>query len=254
MDKETPGAGDADCRGAITGAFSTTHWSVVLAARDCSSESSRQALESLCRSYWYPLYVFIRRRGSSPQEAEDLTQAFFGDLLSKDALATVAREKGKFRTFLLVALTNYLNNQYEKAKAQKRGGKYLFQSWDQLQAEERYRHEPVDALTPEKLFERRYAYNLVDQVLADLRRDYESVGNAATFDCLSPFLGGESTRGGPLATAAAGLGMSEGAVKVALHRLRRRFAEGLRNRVASTVASADQVDEEIRYLFSVISS
>jgi hypothetical protein len=180
-----------------------------------------------------------------------LTQAFFEDLLEREALRTVAREKGKFRSFLLAALSHFLNNEYGKGKAHKRGGGYSFQSWDQLEAEERYANEPLDRYTPERLYERRCAYTLVEQVLSELRQQYGREGKTAIFDELSPLLSGE-VDSGAIGIMASRLGMSQGATKVALHRLRRRFGTSLRNRVAFTVASPDQVDEEIRYLFSVI--
>jgi len=234
-----------------TGAFATTLWSAVLDAKDANSPSASQALETLCRAYWYPLYAFIRRRGYGPSDAEDLTQAFFAHLFEKGALKTVGREKGRFRSFLLAALTHFLNNEYQKSQAWKRGGKNLLESWDALRAEDRYRHEPVDNVTPERLFERRWAFTLLERVLSQLRQEYQAGGKLAVFDELQPLLAGEAGAGGT-ASAATRLGMHEGAAKVALHRLRRRFGDNLRTHIACTVASPDQVEDEIRYLFSVV--
>jgi len=232
-------------------AFSTTHWSVVLSAGGANSLSSNQALEVLCRTYWYPLYAFVRRRGCSPPEAEDLTQGFFCHLFETEALRSVDRDKGKFRSFLLVTLTNFLNNEYRKSQAQKRGGQSPLESWDQLRAEERYRHEPLDNVTPETLFERRWAFTLVEEALAHLRQEYQGGDRLGVFEELLPLLV-EELEPGALSTAAGRLKMNEGAVKVALHRLRRRFGEYLRREVASTVASPEQVEDEIRHLFSVL--
>jgi RNA polymerase sigma-70 factor (ECF subfamily) len=233
-------------------AFTTTHWSVVLEASHENSAAAKEALECLCRTYWYPLYAFIRRRGSNPHEAEDLTQAFFVHVFERDALKTVSPEKGKFRSFLLTALANFLNDQYQKSRAWKRGGGVLLESWDATDAEERYRHEPVDNITPERLFERRWAFTIVEQVLANLRQEYRTGGKLNVFEALQPFLVGPGDPGFT-AAAAAQLEMNEGAVKVALHRLRRRFGCYLRAEIASTVASPDQVEEESRYLLSVLS-
>jgi RNA polymerase sigma-70 factor (ECF subfamily) len=234
-------------------AFSTTLWTVVLDAKNPDSPAASDALESLCRTYWYPLYVFIRRRGHGAFEAEDLTQAFFAHILEKGALKTVGRGKGKFRSFLLAALTNFLNNHYQKSRARKRGGRTFLESWEALDAEERYRHEPVDDITPERLFERRWGFILVEQVLRQLREDYQAAGKLNVFEEIHPLLVGEVS-GGAIGERAKRLGMTEGALKVALHRLRRRFGEILRNQIAATVASPNQVEEEIRYLFSIISS
>jgi RNA polymerase sigma-70 factor (ECF subfamily) len=225
----------------------------VLAARTSGSSLAREALEQLCRAYWYPLYAFVRRRGVGPHEAEDLTQAFFAHLLETEALKTVAREKGRFRSFLLSALTNFLNNEWDKQRTLKRGGQCQLISWDDVQAEELYRREPVDRVTPERLFERRWAVTMVDQVLSRLKQEYRTKGKLDLFEMLQPHLTQEATPGF-YAAAAARLTMTDGAVKVALHRLRRRFGELLRSQIAHTVASPEQVDEEIRYLFAVIAS
>jgi len=233
--------------------FGTTHWSVILRAGNSDSILANDALEKLCRTYWYPLYAFVRRRGCSPHDSEDLTQAFFTHLLEREALKTVAREKGKFRSFLLATLTNFLNNERDKQQTLKRGGQIRMVSWDEAGAEELYQHEPIDHVTPEKLFERRWAFTVVEQVLARLKQEHESRNKQQLFDKMQPYLTREASPG-YLAEVSAELQMTEGAVKVALHRLRRRFGELLRSQVAYTVADPELVEEEIRHLFSAIST
>ncbi len=235
------------------GAFSTTHWSVVLGAGQSDLAGVTAALERLCRTYWYPIYAFVRRRGSDPHESEDLTQSFFAFLLEKDTLKKVDRQKGKFRTFLLAALTNFLNNEWDKSRTLKRGGQQQIISLDETVAEELYRHEAVESLTPEKLFERRWAWALIEQVLARLKQEYASGAKADLFAKLEPALTGE-TPPGVFGQWAGELSMSEGAVKVALHRLRRRFGEVLRSEIAHTVSSPEEIDDEIRHLFAAIAS
>jgi RNA polymerase sigma factor (sigma-70 family) len=232
-------------------AFTTTLWGVVLDANNENAATAKQALEKLCGIYWYPLYAFIRRRGSSPLDAEDLTQAFFSHLFESGALQTVSRAKGKFRSFLLAALTNFLNDEHRKSHAQKRGGGMVLESWDAIGAEQRYRYELVDNVTPERLFERRWAFTVVEQVLSQLREEYQRAGRLGVFEELRPVLVDGLDRTSA-ERAAAHLAMNDGAVKVALHRLRRRFGERLQAEVAATVASPDLVEEEIRYLFSAI--
>ena len=234
------------------GAFETTLWTVVLGAQEGSSPESSQALEVLCSTYWYPLYAFVRRRGCGPQEAEDLTQSFFEHLLHKNGLKGVGREKGKFRSFLLTALTNFLNNEYEKARTLKRGGQNVIQSFDAIVAEQRYGKEPFEEMSPERLFDRRWAFTVVSQVLAQLQQEYQARGKAALFQELHPLLTGELNPG-VIATTAQRLGIKEGTLKVALHRIRRRFGEVLRSQIAQTVATPEEVEEEIRSLFSAIS-
>jgi RNA polymerase sigma-70 factor (ECF subfamily) len=250
--KSTLGASPSATRGQAE-TFSTTNWSVVVQAAQIDPAASAEALEQLCRVYWYPLYAFLRRSGSSPEEAEDLTQGFFGRLIEKEALKTVAREKGKFRTFLLTSLRNYVSHESGKQRTQKRGGNNTFTPWDEIEAEQRYLHEPAETHSPEKLFDRRWAFTVVEQVLGQLRKEYESSNRLPVFVELQARLTQESDPAS-LAAAAGRLNMSEGALKVALHRLRRRFGEHLRAQIATTVASADQVEEELRHLLSAISS
>lgn len=244
---------DSGSLGGDSGVFATTHWSIVLGVAKADAIGAAAALEELCRKYWYPLYAFIRRRGFGPHEAEDLTQAFFAFLLEKEALKKVDRDKGKFRTFLLAALTNFLSNEWHRKQTLKRGGGSQFLSLDELDAEEKYRHELADSLTPEKLFERRWATAVIEQVLARLKLDYEQEGKGPLFAKLKIGLTGEIGPG-QYANWADALEMSHGAVKVALHRLRRRFGELLRQEIAQTVTSPAEVEEEIRQLFAAISS
>ena len=239
--------------GEFSAAFTTTQWSEVLDARQTDPPRARAALENLCGRYWYPLYAFIRRRGHAPQDAEDLTQSFFAHILAHDALSNVDRSKGLFRTFLLSSLVNFLGDQWDRAKALKRGGQKEIISWDAMTAEELYQHEPSGDLTAEKLFERRWAMTLINQVLARLRQEYEAAGKQELFSHLEGCLTGGIGAGFYEQTAKR-LGMNEGAVRVALHRLRRRLGELLRSEIAHTVSGPGQVDEEIRYLFAALES
>ena len=237
--------------GEFSAAFRTTQWSEVLDARQTDPERARAALENLCSRYWYPLYAFVRRRGHGPHDAEDLTQSFFAHLLSHEALRSVDPAKGLFRTFLLSSLVNFLNDQHDRHQALKRGGGKQIVSWDALTAEELYQHEPAEGLTPEKMFERRWALTLIEQVLSRLRQEYEASGKIELFRQLEGCLTGGVGLGFYEETARL-LGMNEGAVRVALHRLRRRLGELLRSEIAHTVTRPEQVDDEIRYLFAAI--
>ena len=232
--------------------FPTTHWTVVLNAGCNDSAAAATALEKVCRAYWYPLYAFARHRGHDAPTAEDLTQSFFARLFENDGLKSLDRQKGKFRSFLLAGLTNFLNNEWARDHATKRGGGLKIIPWDEALAEELYRREPSTETTPEQLFERRWAYTLIELVLERLRLEHEVSGKEREFALLSPYLTNESD-GKIYAEVATKLQTTEGAVKVALHRLRRRFGELLRRQIAHTVASPDQVEEEIRHLFAAIS-
>jgi RNA polymerase sigma factor (sigma-70 family) len=233
-----------------TGAFSTTHWSVVLTACGRDTVRSAAALEKLCRQYWPPIYSFVRRRGADRHEAEDLTQAFFAHLLDKESLRKVDPQKGKFRTFLLASLTNFLANEWDKRQTLKRGGQYQIMPLHEV-AEEMYHREPAGSTSPEKLFDRRWALLLVESVRAQLKAEYSD--KAELFAKLEPGLTGELDAGW-YANTAAELGMSEGATRVALHRLRRRFGDLLREEVAQTVTSDEEIDEEIRHLFAAMTA
>ena len=212
---------------------------------------SREALEELCGRYWYPLYAYVRRRGYGADEAQDLTQEFFARLIEKDTVHVVDPRRGRFRSFLLGTLKHFLANEWDRARAQKRGGGRKTLSIDGASAESRYRHEPADELTPQKLFERRWVLTLLDLVLRDLREEFVSGGRERVFDGLKGFLGGD-VPGVPYAQVAGELDMTESAVKVAVHRLRRRYRELLRSQIAQTVASPGEIDDEIRQLFATV--
>lgn len=232
--------------------FATTRWSLVLAARSWSTPDSRQALAALCEAYWSPLYAYIRRRGIQADEAQDLTQEFFTRMLEKHSLEHVAREKGRFRAFLLASLKNFLANSRRDERAAKRRPSAGIVSLDFAAAEERYRLEPLDRFSPEKLYERRWALALLEQTLEKLRGEYEKSNKTALFDRLKAYLSAGRERTS-YAAAAADLDMSEGAVKVAVHRLRRRYRELLRREVAQTVAAPDELEAELRSLFDALS-
>ena len=231
--------------------FTTTHWSVVMAAGERDSSHAAAALETLCRTYWYPLYAYIRRRGHTPEDAQDLTQDFFMQLLRKNYPARADRAKGKFRTFLLHTLNQFLADQRDWGMALKRGGGQAIISLDQEVPEDRYRFEVADELTPEKLFERRWAQALLDRALGRLREEFVAEGEEAAYEVLRTFEPGEQS---PLsyADAAVHLGMSESAVKSMIHRLRQRHRELLREEIAHTVPTVAEIDEELRYLVSVL--
>jgi RNA polymerase sigma-70 factor (ECF subfamily) len=233
------------------GGFVATRWSVVLSARDRQSPQSTEALETLCRAYWYPLYAFVRRQGHSPPDAQDLTQEFFARLLQKDFLKAVARDKGRFRTFLLVALKRFLANEWHRAHAAKRGGCQTRFSLDAELAERRYGVEPVEKLTADRIYERRWALTLLDTTLARLQQEFAAAGKAEQFERLKGFLTTEADAAAG-AKAAAALGMSEGALRVTVHRLRRRFGELFRKEIAHTVAVPAEVDAELRHLMEVL--
>ena len=232
--------------------FATTHWSVVLSTQDKDSPRSAEALETLCRAYWYPLYAYVRRQGQQPHDAQDLTQSFFARLLEKDYLQSAVREKGKFRTFLLVALKRFLANEWDRARAQKRGGGQVHVPLDTELAEQRYQVEPTEGITADKVYERRWALTLLDQTMARLRQEFTEAGKANEFAQFKVFLTAEKGAIG-YADIAAKTGMNEGAVRVAAHRLRRRFRELFREEIAHTVARPEDIDEEVRHLLDALS-
>ena len=232
-------------------AFVTTHWSVVVSAVRSDTTQSRNALEQLCRVYWYPLYAYVRRRGHSPEDAQDLTQEFFARLLERNWLARADQARGRFRTFLLVAMERFLANEWDKARALKRGGGMPTLPLQFDTAETRYGAEPADPRTPEQSFERRWAIALLDEVLHRLDTEQQAEGKAAQFAALKPSLVG-SRASLPYEQIAQATGLSEGAVKVAVHRLRQRYRELLRAEIAHTVTSAEDVDIEMRHLFNVL--
>jgi RNA polymerase sigma-70 factor (ECF subfamily) len=234
-----------------SGRFATTDWQLIAAVRGADPPQAQQALAVLCAAYWYPLYAYLRRRGHSADQAQDLTQGFFASLLGRDFLTGIAPEKGKFRSFLLSSLQNYLSHERGRAQARKRGGGHVIFSIDLPQAEGRYAAEPAHTLTAERLFERRWALTLLERVLDGLGAEMVNSGQGLLFDRLGPALlaGGDAA---PYAAIAAELGMTEGAVKVAAHRLRRRYRDRIRAEVARTVDRAEEVDDEIRDLFAAL--
>ena len=224
----------------------------MLAARDRAEPGADEALAGLCSLYWYPLYAYVRRRGHGADEAHDLTQEFFARLLERDFLAGVDRGKGKFRAFLLAACSHFLANERDRVRAKKRGGGRAILSLSAADAEGRYSAEPADALTPEKLFERRWAMALLQQVMTRLRDEFEAKDKGRLFDRLRGFLVGE--KGAGYRQAADELGLSEGAVKVAVHRLRQRYRELLHAEIGRTVGAPEEVEEEVRALFAALGS
>jgi RNA polymerase sigma-70 factor (ECF subfamily) len=232
---------------ASPGLFRTTHWSVVLAARGADSVEGREALETLCRTYWYPVYAFVRRRGHGVEDAQDLTQAFFLHLLERDFLRHVARERGRFRTFLLTSLTNFLIHQWERRHALKRGGDRTLVSWEEAGAEERYASQAADGQTPEQLYDHRWAVIVMEQAIARLRAEAQADGKERVFDALRAFLTRQGTKS-DYDQAVGPLGLTSNAAAVAVHRFRRRFGEVVREVVAQTVPTLDEVEDELRIL------
>ena len=232
--------------------FATTRWTVVLQAGGSTSAGSTAALNKLCGAYWYPLYFFARRRGLGAHDAEDLIQGFFAFLLEKDVIARADRERGRFRTFLLTSLQNFQANERARAGSQKRGGGHTIVSFDELQAENRYQGEPATNLSPERLFDQKWAASLLEQALQNLRREYVAAGKGPLFEEAHDRLWGGR---GEVGYEAMGrkLGMTEGAIKVAVHRLRLRFKECLQDEVAHTVASPAEIDDELRHLLASLS-
>lgn len=226
--------------------FSATRWSMVLAA----AGESDDALAALCRAYWFPLYAFVRRQGVAPHDAEDLTQGFFQHLLAKGALGHVARDRGRFRTFLLASLKHFLADERDRAAAQKRGGGLAAISFDACDAEARYTIEPRDDLSPDRLFDRRWALAVIDRALARLHAEYAASGKGALFDALRPLLTGGAASS--YVELGAQFRMNEGAVKVAVHRLRQRYGAALRAEIAETVETAEEVDVELRHLLDAL--
>lgn len=246
----TSAQGDAG-RVAGSAQFTTTHWSVVLAAGRQDSAQAADALETLCRTYWYPLYAFLRRRGCGPEDAQDVVQDFFVQLLRKNYPARADRAKGRFRTFLLHALVQFLADRREQATALKRGGGQVVISLDAEAPEARYQLEPPDLLTPDKLYERRWAQAILDRALNRLRTEFVAAGKEATYAVLHAFEPGEQLRLS-YAEAAVRLGVSEAAVKSLIHRMRRRHRELVREEIAHTVPTVAEIDDELRHLVAVL--
>jgi len=231
--------------------FATTRWSVVMAARDESSPTSTEALETLCRGYWYPLYAFVRRSGRSPHDAEDLTQEFFARLLQKHWLDAVEQERGKFRSFMVTAMKRFLANEWDKSQTAKRGGGYSHVPLDPEAAEARYAQEPAYPCSADSVYERRWALTLLDHAMACLRAEYDRDGRENDFAQLKGFL--TADRGEiPYAQIAGSFGISEGNARVAVHRLRKRFREVFRETIADTVTNPAEVDAEVRYVVEIL--
>ena len=230
--------------------FATTQWSVVLAAQG-QSPGANEALEKLCRTYWWPLYGFVRRNGYTPEEAQDLTQGFFALLLERRDLDVVRREKGRLRSYLLVSLKNFLAKARRRELAVKRGEGQALVPLDELLARERADLEPADTLSADRIYERRWALTLLEQVLARLENQYRAAGDAELFDYLKEFLSDEPGRRSQ-AEVATELGMTENAVKQAFHRLRQRYRQLLRDEIAQTVAVLGDVEDELRHFISVL--
>ena len=233
------------------GRFATTHWSVVLRAGKPKAPGYQDALQTLCRSYWFPLYVFIRRQGYTNQQAEDYTQAFFCRILEKQVLRMADSKRGKFRSFLLVTLKHFLSDEYDRARAQKRGGGRKILSIDFKDAENQYAFEPSHRLSAEKLFDKSWALTVLDRTMAGLKAELASQNKQELFDHLKIYLTAE--KGSiPYRDKATEMNMSEGNVRTAVHRLRRRYRKLLRDEIAQTVTDEHQIDEEIDDLFNAL--
>jgi RNA polymerase sigma-70 factor (ECF subfamily) len=233
-----------------TSRFNETHWTMVLAAGQKDSRA-KAALEELCRIYWYPLYSFVRRQGHGKNDAEDLTQEFFARLLARDDLATVDREKGKFRSFLLASMKHFLANEWDRTQAQKRGGGKRILSINLEDSELKYAMEPTHVITPDKLYDRRWAMTVLEQVMAKLRNEMRAEGKTDQFEQMKEFLAGNK---GDVryAEVAENLGLSEAAVKTAVHRLRKRYRHLLIAEIADTVETQQDVEQELRHLLAAL--
>ena len=232
--------------------FATTRWSLVLAAGRDSTAGSRAALSELCELYWRPVYAFARRQGHDVQDAEDLTQAFFARLLEKQVVQAADPQRGRFRSFLLTSFKHFIANERDRAHAQKRGSGKVMIGLDFDSAEARYSAEPVETLTPEAVFERQWALAILDRVLTMLRDECVNAGKGDIFDRVRDLLAGDRSPGG-YAAIAESLGTTEGAVKVNVHRLRRRYRDLLRAEIEATVSTRSEIDEELGFLMSAIS-
>ena len=232
-------------------AFATTRWTLVLAARSGDSDECRRGLDDLCRTYWVPLYAYLRRRGCSSEQAEDVTQGFFAHILEKRTLDSADRERGRFRSFLLAAITRFLSNDRRRENAAKRGGGRRPLPLDVETGERWYSREPAHDLSPDRVYQRAWAHLVVERALAKLRDEYDRAGKAGLFDRLRPHLGGDAPPE-PYADLAGALGLSEGAVKLAVHRLRRRCGERIRREIAETVSDPADIGGEISDLFGAL--
>lgn len=233
------------------GGFATTHWSIILAASDSASSQHEPALSSLCQTYWFPLYAYLRRRGHDSHQAEDYTQGFFAGILERKALQKADPKYGKFRSFLLASLKNFLADEWDRDRAQKRGGDKKVLSLDFNAAASRYEQDPAHHMSPEKLFERSWALTVLSRAMERLKAESTLSDKQQLFDCLKIYLAAEKNAV-PYKDVATKLNMTEGAVKVTVHRIRRRYRELVRHEIAQTVTTEAQVDEEIRDLFAAL--
>ena len=234
-----------------TGRFATTHWSMVLAAGSPGSPRYHQALETLCKTYWFPVYLYLRQHGHNAHQAEDYTQGFLTYLLEKRALHRADPTCGRFRSFLLGTLKHFLTGERDRAKTQKRGGGCKMLSLDFAEAETRYAIQPVDDLSPERLFDKYWALTVLNRTVGKLKAESENAGKQNQFSALKIYIASEGNSV-PYRDVTAKLEMTEGAVKVAVHRLRKRYRELLRDEIAQTVDTEDQIDDEIQALFSAV--
>lgn len=231
--------------------FATTHWTLVIAAGHAASPDAERALAELCETYWFPVYAFIRRGGRNPDDAKDLTQSFFTRVLEKHYFAEARQDRGKFRSFLLTAVTHFLANEHDWHSAKKRGGGQHLLPLQFDDGEQTFLREPVDTITPERLYERRWSLAVIDAAMQRLRKEYEQSDRAELFGRLQPYLTGEEPAS--YAELAGELSSTEGALRVAVHRLRRQFASSLRAVVAETVQRPDDVEGELRHLLKAVS-
>ena len=245
---ETTSQAGAEARRPV---FATTRWSVVLTAARNDTTRAQAALEKLCCTYWYPLYAYVRRRGYSAHDAQDLTQGFFAHLLERHSITAADPNRGRFRSFMLGVMNHFLADEWRRGQAQKRGGGVTVLPLEFDTAETRYGHEPADSTTPEQNYERRWAMALLEEVLRRLGEEYKQEGRAELFAELNPCLVGERATQ-PYSELAARLGVSEGTVKSAVHRMRQRYRQLLREEIAHTVAEPGEVDAELRHLMSVL--
>lgn len=224
---------------------------LVVTASAGHSPEAKQALEELCNIYWYPIYAFVRRQGQTVENAQDLTQEFFLRILQDNSFQVADPQRGRLRSFLLASLKNFLVNEWRKTQTAKRGGDQIIFSWDEKTAEGKYRAEPIDGLTPDRIYEKRCAVTLLEQVLTRLRAEFVAEQKQQLFDTLKPYVWGEAASGG-YAEMAEPLGLSESALRIAMHRLRERYRGLLRAEVASTVASPSDIDDELQHLIAAL--
>ena len=233
-------------------AFPRTRWTLVITASQEEHADAEAALETLCRDYWYPLYCYVRRRGYSAEDSEDLTQSFFQRLLERRDFAIADAERGRFRSFLLASLKHFLSDQWDRSQAKKRGGDRTIVSFDQLAAEERFQAEPSDDQTPERLFEQNWAQTLLAHILDKLALEQREAGKEKLFNVIRPFVAWSTAVDSDYSEAAKALEMKENAVRVQVFRIRKRYTEILRQEIAQTVACAEDVAREMDYLFNTL--